>query len=271
MKLTDFLDFAPLNELREKMGVNHVITWQPEVYWQRLNANEWREIHRGGLDVNIEEIHPQSDGTLEYRGRKVVVYIRDQNSYHTYSLQNHLDSEYKFHLAWCETLIEMKKKRRYNTRYVVSRRKDGRFMVNRILSNQVVDKNLELEMKVCKYCLRRIDYKGYRNNRERVYRGFSIKEYFEKYDSYINALPPHTENTAPLNTYPSNFSELSQKLREAKGWICEECGRDFSKRKNFLHTHHENGDKSDNNPKNLRVLCLYCHSKQPGHEHMRAS
>ena len=72
------------------------------------------------------------------------------------------------------------------------------FMVNRMLGNQVIEKDRELEMKVCKYCLRRINFMGYRENAEKVYREFSVKDYFAKYDSYISNLPPHT--TAPLRT-----------------------------------------------------------------------
>ena len=262
MRLIDFLNFDPLNELRKQMGIDGFIEWNPLVDWKGINSEEWANLHWQGVDVPLEEIKPQPDGTLEYRGRKVVVYIRDQIFYHTQS------SEYKFHLAWCDTLSGMKRKGRYNSRYVVSRRIDGKFIVNRMLGSQMIERNQELEMKVCRYCLKRINYMKYLEDREKVYREFSVKDYFAKYDSYISNLPLHTENTAPLNTYPMNFHLLSQKLKESKGWICEECRRNFAEKKELLHTHHVDGDKSNNSFDNLRVLCKYCHSRQPSHQHM---
>ncbi len=237
------------------MGIDGFIEWEPDTNWRPIDPEVWKILQEIGLDVPLEKIDIPADGTLEYQGLKVVVYIRDQIYYHRYSIDDPSDSEYKFHIAWCETLREMKKRRRYNTRYVVSRRMDGKFTVNRILNNQMVDKDLELRMKVCKYCLGRINYKGYRNNREKIFSEFSIKEYFEKYDTYITTLPPHTANTAPLNIYSTNWSYISQKSRELQRWICEECGRDFSNRKNFLQTHHIDGDKSHHWPENLKVLC----------------
>lgn len=268
MRLPDFRNFDPLNKLRKEMGIDGFIEWNPNIQWKDINPEDWRNLHIQGLEVPLEEIKTQSDGTLEYRGRKVVVYIRDQISYYTHSINDSSSSGYKFHLAWCVKLGEMKRTGRYNSRYVVSRRTDGKFMVNRLMGSQVIERDRELEMKVCRYCLRRINYMESLDDRERVYREFSVKEYFAKYDTQISNLPPHTENTAPLNVYPINFNELSQKLKEFKGWICEECRRNFAEKTELLHTHHINGDKSNNTLENLRVLCKDCHSRQPGHAHM---
>ena len=40
---------------------------------------------------------------------------------------------------------------------------------------------------------------------------------------------------------------------------------DFSKNKGSLHVHHMDGVKWNHNIKNLRVLCIDCHRKEPGH------
>ena len=37
----------------------------------------------------------------------------------------------------------------------------------------------------------------------------------------------------------------------------------------YLHTHHMDGVKSNNNFSTLKCLCINCHEKQPGHEHLR--
>ncbi|WP_107818437.1 HNH endonuclease [Nitrosomonas eutropha] len=52
--------------------------------------------------------------------------------------------------------------------------------------------------------------------------------------------------------------------------MCQSCRSDFSapSKRKWLHVHHINGLKHDNNKSNLAVLCISCHAQQPNHEHM---
>lgn len=54
---------------------------------------------------------------------------------------------------------------------------------------------------------------------------------------------------------------------------CEQikCGIDLSVPDNqrFLHAHHVNADKSDNHPKNIKLLCIRCHADEFQHSHMK--
>jgi hypothetical protein len=81
--------------------------------------------------------------------------------------------------------------------------------------------------------------------------------------------PKYNSDNAPLNTYGDDFSEISLKTKNAAKWMCQKCGFDLSSKKEFLHTHHKNGAKFDNNPLNLSVLCYGCHADEPGHHHMK--
>ena len=50
--------------------------------------------------------------------------------------------------------------------------------------------------------------------------------------------------------------------------ICSigECETSFINNKKDLHVHHIDGVKWNNNSNNLKVLCIDCHSKHPGHD-----
>jgi predicted HNH restriction endonuclease len=52
-----------------------------------------------------------------------------------------------------------------------------------------------------------------------------------------------------------------------KAYRCEDCGwqptNNYQKR--FIHTHHQNGDKTNNKEENLKVLCIECHSNVDGY------
>jgi len=41
---------------------------------------------------------------------------------------------------------------------------------------------------------------------------------------------------------------------------CCECGRS-DKHKSYMHVHHKDMDKTNNDPNNLVTLCVYCHGK----------
>jgi hypothetical protein len=45
----------------------------------------------------------------------------------------------------------------------------------------------------------------------------------------------------------------------------------LKERKRLLHVHHKNGNRNDNEQKNLEVLCIDCHSKAPLHDSMFVS
>ena len=78
-------------------------------------------------------------------------------------------------------------------------------------------------------------------------------------------------NSAPINMYSKDFKLTSKETKAKKSYKCEECGINMSEKKHqkYCHTHHVDGDKSNNSSSNLQVLCIGCHAKQPVHAHVK--
>lgn len=63
--------------------------------------------------------------------------------------------------------------------------------------------------------------------------------------------------------YVKNWEMISLEYRKRKNFTCEHCGIQITDPfdQQFIHTHHRNGDKTDNRESNLRCLCIKCHSQ----------
>ena len=276
MKLPDFTMNAGLNQLRQAMKAN-LTGWNAG--WDKQHINIDEILITSGIEIPPDKIGSANDGTLEYAGRKVVVYIRDQSV----PGDSNREQLSKFHIADCTTLQEMRMTNRYE-RYVVTTRKDGLFIVNfpdRGWS-QTKNESVKLQLHVCKNCLRRLNYKNYSRFRSKnasqerrkneIRDSFNLEEFFHTYTSQITKVPPHTDLTAPLNEYSPARNQISKRYREKRQWKCENChiALGHNDGRKFLHVHHQNGVKSDNSEGNLRALCLRCHAEMPQHHHMKS-
>lgn len=75
-------------------------------------------------------------------------------------------------------------------------------------------------------------------------------------------------------TYPTNWSELRATVLKRDGYACRRCGItkvEAAKVGRVLHIDHIKrlADGGTNKLSNLQCLCNVCHSKRPGHSHMR--
>jgi len=220
-----------------------------------------------GIEVaRFDEITVASNDLFLYEGFHVLVYIRDQYTRPAAELG------YKFHLCSCKTIEEMTRANRF-ARYVVSTRKDGKFVVNLYdgETRQKVEEGKIVQLNVCKNCLMRLKYDGYSDHRRdsKIYQSFNIEEFFERYQSRFRQTPKDTEKTAPPNEYSTNFEQISYSFRAMNGWQCASCGLFLSEDKDLLDTHHVNRIKSDDSLDNLKALCVRCHAEQPSHNNLK--
>lgn len=266
MKLINFYNYKKLTSLLEKMGAE-LKTYHAPNDWQNIDEKLDELLKVGEVEIEVDKID-LNDSVFEYKGQKVIVYIRDQ-------YDKYYSKGYKFHLTKCDTIKKAFETKR-NSRYVISLRTDGYFRINLMDDGRIIEKDLIEPLKVCKNCLKQINYNGYESvnyaDKKIIYENFSLSEYFEQFkSSNLNSSSFRSSENAPLNVYNINFKTTSQTIRQKRGYICSECNIDLSSKelRKFLHVHHINGDKSDDNPNNLQVLCIECHSNQPEHERLK--
>ncbi len=270
MKLPNFEADAELNLLRAAMGVE-LRDYSPAPPSDVLTIEEVERLAGEGIEIPLEDVRVLNDGTHVYKGRRVIVYIRDVAEYGARI------SMPKYHLAMCDTLNKMIEEGRYKKRYVVATRDDGKFSIQRIRGDTFVKTDEPLD--VCQQCLDELKYKSFslrlgRPQRTDAVRDFSLKAFFEQFGkSCVWATPKFDEVHAPANIYSPQFYRIARALKQKRGYRCEqvECKIDLSDPTNqrFLHAHHIDADKSDNHSSNIKLLCIRCHALEFQHAHVK--
>lgn len=265
MKLPDFTNDPKLNALRRSMGASAPGGFSPTYRPNALTQEELDQLAGGGIEVLFDEITKLDDGTLGYKNRRVLVYIRDVPIYGSdFTLP-------RFHIAFCRTLEEMRGAHRFE-RYVVATRDDGQFWIHKISNGRRRDGTWE-RLNVCQNCLNALNFDAFsyslpRSRRHQIVSEFEISRFFERYSKSLHLREPtHDYITAPINDYTDDFEQVSRRIKAARGYRCENCR--LTPENRFLHVHHINGQKNDNSDNNLRVLCMGCHAAMPHHGHMK--
>ena len=254
-----------LRSLKKKIGLSdsYVPTFQNLSTWQSISPDDWELLNSGGKEVTLSDVIRSDDGTLEWKGHKVILHIFSVRNGWSHSGENSLP---KFHVADCKTLQGMRDKGAFE-RYVVSLRTTGTFEIG--LNSERVEKRLL----VCQNCLIQLDYQDFSNSdylkRKLITTQFNIVNFFKIYDKGFYKVPHFTDKTAPHDNYTADFQKISAEVRWAKNWECEQCQISLKSDKKYLHVHHKNTIRADNSITNLQALCIDCHSKQDNHSHIR--
>jgi hypothetical protein len=185
MKLPNFYKFAPLNDLRARMGIPQDVYGNLTVAISaaKLTPDELDRLYEGdGLEVGLDEIKVHDDGTLIYKNARVLLYIRDVHPY-----QEQVDLP-RFHIAYCPTLKNMGEVGRSH-RYLISARVDGTFRLNVFRGNIMKAENQPLN--VCQNCLGALEFNGFKNNLTRPERALHVSAFtpaifFEQYPRLLD-------------------------------------------------------------------------------------
>ena len=261
------VDFSGLHDAVRRMGAGNI-----EVEVLQFDAPR-REI----IDIELEEgkiIDDLSDietdnGLLSHRGDQILLYIQDHGSRVEKALIDS-DRANKYHVADCEKLEEMRVKNRFQ-RYVITNDLSGEFPITGVDSTNRKKKiEGKIRLNVCKYCLNYLNYGGYASNRgakDEIFQRFDLNQFFETYNSFFPHKPRRYAGASD-GSYTTGWREISRSYRSSRNFICENCEVCLKGYEAFLHVHHIDAVKTNNNRTNLKALCMDCHRKQPHHEHM---
>lgn len=71
------------------------------------------------------------------------------------------------------------------------------------------------------------------------------------------------------SAYAPQWKRIARTIRKRDNYTCQACQVVFPKISKYLHVHHIDGDKTNNDPSNLITLCAKCHPKGKHKEQFR--
>ena len=224
-----------------------------------------------GKDIQLNQIDG-TNGILNYDGHQVMLYIPDQGNNMAMTMADgKAKGAKRVHVAECKTIISMRERGRFNDRYDVISRIDGAFPIFGIDYHTQKEIQGEADLAVCQNCLCLLNHQNFPNltwvDKSQFIKEFSYAKFFETYSSYFKTLPTSTVGFQSSG-YTPDWPSISSKVRSELNYTCEQCGVDLQHESKLLHVHHINGNKANNERKNLRALCADCHKKQPHHGHL---
>lgn len=274
MKLPNFLEHSELNRLRRRMGILPGVFGKIEVPVEggRLTDTELETLSsRDGLDVrSLRLVRVLKDGTLAYKNSRIFFFIRD-------FAPGAEAGKMTYHIADCDT-FRLSKRNAEARRCGIGTRLDGTVWLDRDRAR----KSKELvALRVCEHCLEVLHFDGFDPalasvKRSQIIDRFTLERFFTTYSRSLPASFGVRESAEPIasDLFQDN-SEKSNALRASANWTCQNpaCGIKLSQKqyRKFLHIHEFGDVKSSTRTRERLVLCVSCHSNEPGHANLKST
>jgi hypothetical protein len=220
---------------------------------QPAGANEVIEAE-DFIEVQLFNDQLVVDNTLQYLGRDVICYMRNQR---VGQINEHNLSSFKFHLTYCNAIARAINAHR-DTRFRLHRRRDNVFEVYPVIGRRVSQNPVQVEMKVCRGCLKSLHYPGYANGtpeqKDHIVETFDIANYL---DHGIRGIAPQVAE-------PMIRMDRDRHIIQRSNKRCSQCARNLQAHPEWLRVHHLNGLTFDYRRENTEVVCLRCYIEKNG-------
>jgi len=154
LKIIDFYNFAPFNDIKEKMGIDKNERANFKNHTTLEITSEWGRILGDGLEVSLHEIEECEDGSLEHQnhfGRKIAVFSKEIN-------EDNSKVTLTYHVTWCHHLRNFTINNPH-AKYIISQAPKDLKLVK-----DYDDDGNELfyeDFEICKHCLLFYNYDSY--------------------------------------------------------------------------------------------------------------
>ncbi len=215
--------------------------------------------------VKPEDVKPEDivNGTMEFRTDGIFTVTPDgrQHQVFLYKKKYHLGygKPPRYHICKCsviEEFIQMGRRDEY------VRANTDPVPVIDLDEIDVLYKKKEIShLPLCGYCRRMLSDYG----------NIDTSQFVELLKAANGGKEKDKEVERDLFGYTRDWDMISKEYREKHDYTCESCGLkiedDYDKQ--YMHVHHINGDKLNNDESNLRCLCVYCHAHVDDHHFRR--
>ena len=251
---------------------------------EKLGSREGLLVTRDTM-ANMESAEPC--GHIMYKGRPVLVYLRDQFLRKERYYQGHYNP---FHICFCKALRDAKKEHRYEGRYVMTYDISGSFLVNMSIRDkdsrgrvytEKKEQGVYIDLNVCQDCLHETGWKNFNAYigpgvewykggnfamRRKLVASFSIREFLQearkqqKLSYKLEELQGSCVKGSALTAIEKKYAltpQMKADMKKARDFCCDICHRKFTEKQ--LEIHHINHNEGDNRSENLLVICETCH------------
>ena len=240
-----------------------------------------------GIEISYEDFDKIETiaGLFSWKNEHAFLYIHEPIATEEELLETPSQSGPKFHLLKCSTILDMHKKNR-SKRYKLIRATEGNFPCYPRLTNPDGTKNIHgkinynnkifSDLIVCQNCLSLLNYRNFRilsdfRKKRKFARSFEKEKFFKYYNPFFFDQKYYNKDLKKDGNYTLDHALVRDKLLKKVSYCCQnkDCFVDLNDHPEWLHMHHINGQRGDNDETNLKILCILCHQKQPFHQKMR--
>lgn len=185
MKLPDFEEFEPFNEMRQQMGAHDLGSFEAFDPHYQLTTPELEKLKASFLSVPFERVRGLADGTLAYKDARVFMLHPSGGQLKQEGLG---DPVFEYHFADCDTLSFQSKNKPTNHELILLATDINTALVEHI---KVLLQHDVIELRPCWHCLHKLKVDGFDGIKQRkrlysdaVWRSYNPENFKSQYLIY---------------------------------------------------------------------------------------